>query len=104
MSLDAEFKPTYTREQCQTLAAKIKSYFDGKGGIDDADVYTAADMLEQLTIGTIAAHHPSDGRNTEQSTYAEAAYQQPAAQKFCTLCEDDGGYFYGRTGYEPCCI
>jgi hypothetical protein len=22
----------------------------------------------------------------------------------CDLCKENGGYYYGRTGFEPCCI
>lgn len=33
-----------------------------------------------------------------------AAPQPTKVAKYCDLCKDDGGYFYGRTGYEPCCV
>lgn len=58
MSLETELKPPYTREQCQTLATRIKSYFHGDGSISDADVFTAADMLDHLLAGTIDAAQP----------------------------------------------
>lgn len=34
----------------------------------------------------------------------QAARRAPVAHKYCDLCKDDGGYYYGRTGYEPCCV
>ncbi|WP_455553950.1 hypothetical protein [Comamonas kerstersii] len=44
-------------------------------------------------------------RAEELLTKANATSQPNAeSQKnHCTLCEKDGGYYYGRTGYEVCC-
>lgn len=33
-----------------------------------------------------------------------AARRAPVVPQRCDLCKNNGGYFYGRTGYEPCCV
>lgn len=33
-----------------------------------------------------------------------AAPQPPKPKNYCELCQDNGGYYYGRNGEEPCCI
>lgn len=103
MSIETEMKPPYTREQCQTLAAKIKAYFHGEGGINDADVFTAAEMLEHFLAGTITAHRPPETDHIEQHLDMVAAPQTPKTKKYCDLCQDNGGYYYSRNGEEPCC-
>lgn len=34
----------------------------------------------------------------------QAARRAPVVPQRCDLCKNNGGYFYGRTGYEPCCV
>ena len=47
---DEALQPPYSVEKCQALAAKIKAYFNGSGGISDAEVSAAADMLEWAAV------------------------------------------------------
>lgn len=34
----------------------------------------------------------------------QAARRAQVVPQRCDLCKNNGGYFYGRTGYEPCCV
>lgn len=38
------------------------------------------------------------------SDLLQAARRAPVVPQRCDLCKNNGGYFYGRTGYEPCCV
>lgn len=47
-------------------------------------------LNELLKINAI--YHPA---STNKST---------TSSHHCELCKENGGYYYGRTGFEPCCI
>lgn len=48
------------------------------------------------------------GGGDYEKTFAYRAWQAsrraPVVPQRCDLCKNNGGYFYGRTGYEPCCV
>ena len=53
-----------------------------------------------------ASHKGYSAYSRETYTGGELNYRgKPApTPQHCELCRDSGGYFYGKTGYEPCCI
>ena len=59
---DEALQPPYSVEKCQALAAKIKAYFNGSGGISDAEVSAAADMLQWAAGQASIPKDPMDWR------------------------------------------
>lgn len=57
-----------------------------------------------VTLGNHYTDPDCEGRWDIWKRAWQAARRAPVVPQRCDLCKNNGGYFYGRTGYEPCCV